>query len=166
MLKNQQFLLTRGAKMLDLQHFDPSRSRSTGDAHPRRTRMSERSHEHLSRRERQIMDVLYQRGQATAAEVQDDIPDPPSYSAVRAALRVLENKGHVRHERQSHRYVYWPTVPRRAAQRDAARRLVTTFFQGSASGAVAALLECSDELTEAEAEQLSGMIEAARREGR
>lgn len=112
------------------------------------------------------MDVLMRRGSATVAEIQQEIPDPPSYSAVRAALRVLGEKGHVTHTRRSHHYVYEPTISRTRAQRDAARRLLSTFFEGSASKAVAALLECSDDLSDEEIEQLSGMIEAARLEGR
>ena len=124
------------------------------------------THEHLSRRERQIMDILYRRERATAAEIHAELPDPPSYSAVRAALRVLAEKGHVQHRRESHHYVFWPTISRSVAQRDAARRLLSTFFEGSTSKAVAALIECSDELTQKEIDQLSELIEAARREGR
>lgn len=125
-----------------------------------------RSHEHLSRRERQIMDALYRLGRATAADIQEEIPEPPSYSAVRAALRVLEDKGHVGHERRSHHYVYSPTVPAEVAQRNAARRLLDTFFEGSASKAVAALLECSDDLHPDELRELEQLVEQARREGR
>lgn len=123
-------------------------------------------HEHLARRERQIMDALYRLGRATAAEIREEIPDPPSYSAVRAALRVLEDKGHVDHERESHHYVYWPTVSAEVAQRNAARRLLDTFFEGSASRAVAALLECTDDLDAAELRQLEQLVEQARKEGR
>ena len=112
------------------------------------------------------MDVVFRTGSATAAEIHAEMSDPPSYSAVRAALRVLEQKGHLRHERRSHHYVFWPTVSRRSAQRDAARRLLTTFFEGSASGAVAALLECADDLPDEEIEELRKMIAVARREGR
>ncbi len=112
------------------------------------------------------MDVVFRRGSATAAQIRAEMPDPPSYSAVRAALRVLEQKGHLRHERRSHHYVFWPTVSRRSAQRAAARRLLTTFFEGSTSRAVAALLECAEDLPETEIEELREMIAAARREGR
>lgn len=125
-----------------------------------------KAHEHLTRRERQIMDVLYREGRASAAEIQEQIPDPPSYSAVRAALRVLEEKGHVRHERESHHYVYWPTVSAAVARRNAARRLLDTFFEGSASKAVAALLECSEELDDRELGELEALIDQAREEGR
>ena len=123
-------------------------------------------HEHLSRRERQIMDALYRLDRATAAEIQEEIPDPPSYSAVRAALRVLEDKRHVRHQRRGHHYVYGPTVPRAVARRNAARRLLDTFFEGSAPKAVAALLECSEQLSAQELDELRALVEQARREGR
>src|SRR3954466_11091420 len=93
------------------------------------SRASERG---LSRRERQIMEVIYRRGQATAAEVMEEMPDPPSYSAVRAMLRVLEEKGHLRHDQQGPRYVFLPTVPRDKARRSALKQLVRTFFDGSA----------------------------------
>src|SRR3954469_12868431 len=91
----------------------------------------------LSRRERQIMDVIYRRGQATAAEVLEDMPDPPSYSAVRAMLRLLEEKGHVRHEQDGPRYVFLPTLHRDRASRSALTHVVRTFFDGSATEAVA-----------------------------
>ena len=98
-----------------------------------------RAHE-LSRRERQIMDILYRRGRATAGEVMGDLPGEPSYSTVRTQLRVLEDKGHVRHEEDGVRYVYVPATPRRAARKSALRHLVDTFFDGSPTKAVAALL--------------------------
>src|SRR5262249_26091412 len=94
----------------------------------------------LSRRERQIMDILYRRGRATAAEVLADLTGSPSYSTVRTQLRVLEEKGHVRHEEHGLRYVYAPAVPRRAARKSALRHLMDTFFDGSAEQVVAALL--------------------------
>jgi BlaI family transcriptional regulator, penicillinase repressor len=99
---------------------------------------------HLSRRERQIMDALHAQGQATAAEVRAALPDPPSYSAVRALLRILEEKGHLKHRRKGVRYVYVPCVSRKTASRTAMRRLVATYFQGSAAQAAAALLETAD----------------------
>src|SRR3954447_8950170 len=121
----------------------------------------------LSRRERQIMDVIYQRGQATAAEVLEGIADPPGYSAVRAMLRVLEEKGHLRHEQQGPRYMFLPTVPREKARRSALRRLVQTFFDGSTEQAVAALLDLSaSRLSDAELDRLSQLIDQARKEGR
>jgi predicted transcriptional regulator len=119
----------------------------------------------LSRRERQIMDIIYRRGRATAAEVLEGLSDPPSYSSVRALLRVLENKGHVRHEHDGPRYVYLPTVPRAEARESALRHLLRTFFDGSASGAVAALLDAG-EIEDDELERLAEMIEQARKEGR
>jgi predicted transcriptional regulator len=122
---------------------------------------------HLSRRERQILDVLYRRGRATASEVLADLPDPPSYSAVRAMLRVLEDKGHARHEEQGPRYVYLPTVPRDKAKRSAVKHLLDTFFNGSAEQAMAALLDASaSQLTDAELRRMAELIEKARNEGR
>lgn len=125
------------------------------------------THLHLSRRERQIMDVIYAHGAVSVQEVVDRIPDPPSYSAVRAMLRVLEEKGHVKHREDGPRYVYLPTVPRDEASRSALRQLVRTFFDGSAEQAAAALLDMSgSELSEEELDRLSKTIEQARKEGR
>ena len=120
----------------------------------------------LSRRERQIMDVIYRRGRATVAEVLEDIPDPPGYSAVRAMLRLLEEKGHIRHEQDGPRYVFLPIVNRDKARRSALKHVVRTFFDGSATDAVAALLEADGKLSTSELDRLSAMIEQARREGR
>jgi predicted transcriptional regulator len=116
----------------------------------------------LSRRERQIMDVLYRQGRATAAEVRAGMPDPPSYSAVRATLRILEDKGAVSHESESGKYVYVPRVPRAAARQSALRSLVDTFFGGSAAEAAAALLggEAS-EITSEELDRLAKLVEKA-----
>ncbi|HEV3023524.1 MAG TPA: BlaI/MecI/CopY family transcriptional regulator [Pirellulales bacterium] len=122
---------------------------------------------HLSRRERQIMDVTYRRGRATAAEVHADLPDRPSYSAVRALLRVLEEKGHVRHEQDGPRYVYLPMVPRDKARRSALRQVLKTFFDGSTTQAVAALLDMSAaQLSHDDLDRLTQLIEQARSEGR
>ena len=121
---------------------------------------------HLSRRERQIMEIVYELGRASAVEVRAHMPDPPSYSAVRAMLRILEDKGHLRHEQDGPRYVFLPTVPREEASETALRRLVRTFFGGSPEGAMAALLDLeSDRLDEKALERLSEMIEEAKREG-
>ena len=121
----------------------------------------------LSRRERQIVDVLYRLGDATAQDVLDQLPDPPSYSAVRALLRILEEKGHVKHRRDGPRYVYTPTVPRERARVSALRQLVGTFFDGSAGAAAAALLDLSrDDLSEEELAQLEELVVRARKEGR
>jgi BlaI family transcriptional regulator, penicillinase repressor len=121
----------------------------------------------LSRRERQIMDVLYRDRQATAAEVLAALPDPPSYSAVRAMLRILETKGHVRHVADGTRYVYLPTVARERAGRPALAGVLETFFEGSTEKAVAALLELSPAgLSDEELDRLSQLIEQARLEGR
>jgi predicted transcriptional regulator len=120
---------------------------------------------HLSRRERQIMDVIYARGQATAAEVTSALPDPPSYSAVRALLRILEQKGHLRHQEDGPRYVFLPTVPRERARKSALRNLVRTFFDGSPVQAAAALIDQA-ELSDDDVARLSELIERARKEGR
>jgi predicted transcriptional regulator len=121
----------------------------------------------LSRRERQIMEAIYARGRATAAEVQEGLPDPPSYSAVRAMLTKLEAKGHVRHVQDGPRYVYVPTVPRERARVSALEGLVRTFFDGSVTRTVAALLDGSSaELTAEELDELARLIEEAREGGR
>jgi predicted transcriptional regulator len=124
------------------------------------------SHNELSRRERQIVDILYSQGRCTAAEVQSALPDPPSYSAVRAMLRILEEKGHVRHEQDGPRYVYLPTVARDNAKRSALRHMLRTFFDGSAEQAISALLDdASTNLSDAELDRLARMINQARRAG-
>ena len=121
----------------------------------------------LSRRERQIMDSVYRRGKATAAEVMADLPEAPSYSAVRTMLRLLEEKGHLQHEQDGPRYVYLPTVARENARVDALKHLVSTFFNGSAEQAMAALLEISDaNLSADQLSRMQQMIEDARSEGR
>ena len=113
------------------------------------------------------MDVIYRHGRATAAEVQAQLPDPPSYSAVRAMLRILETKGHTRHEQDGPRYVYVPTLARDKAKRSALKHLLNTFFEGSAEQVVAALLEVSgDELSEADLTKLRRLIDDARDEAR
>ena len=113
------------------------------------------------------MDILYQRGKASAAEVLAALPDPPSYSAVRAMLRVLEEKGHTRHEEQGLKYVFLPTVPRERAKRSAIKHLVDTFFNGSAEQAVAALLDgSSTSLTREELDRMTELIEKAKKEGK
>jgi BlaI family penicillinase repressor len=123
--------------------------------------------DNLSRRERQIMDVLYRRGSATAAEVQQNIPDAPSYSAVRALLRILEEKGHIKHSYDGPRYVYAPIISRPVAQKSALKQLVKTFFDGSTSNAVAALLDMSGkELSENELDRLARIVEDAKNEGK
>ena len=121
----------------------------------------------LSRRERQIMDILYQRGKSSASEVLDAMPDPPGYSAVRAMLRVLEEKGHVRHQAEGLKYVYVPTVARDKAKRSAVKHLLDTFFKDAPEQVVAALLDVSStRLTRAELDRMAEMIEKAKREGK
>lgn len=123
-------------------------------------------HRDLSRRERQILDILYKHGRATAADVQAALPEPPSYSAVRALLRILEEKGHVRHEQDGPRYMYLPTVARDNAQRSALRHILHTFFNGSAEQAISALLDdTSARLSPAELDRLARMIDTARKSG-
>jgi predicted transcriptional regulator len=128
--------------------------------------MTRDTHHDLSRRERQIVDILYARGKATAAEVQTALPEPPSYSAVRAMLRILEDKGHVKHEQDGPRYVYVPTVGRDNAKRSALHHVLKTFFDGSTEQAISALLdESAAKLSDAELDRLAHMIDQARTTG-
>lgn len=120
--------------------------------------------ETLSRRERQIMDVLHRLGQASAADIEAALPDAPSYSAVRAHLRTLEEKGHLRHETEQLRYVYFPTVNPERARKSAVRHLVETFFGGSSADAVAALIDPnSAKLKKSDLDRLAQLIEEARK---
>ncbi|MGH7500455.1 MAG: BlaI/MecI/CopY family transcriptional regulator [Longimicrobiales bacterium] len=129
--------------------------------------MSQYEHVHLTRRERQIMDVLYRRGEATVTEVQADVPDAPTYSAVRALLRKLEEKGHIEHDARGPRYVYRPTLAPEAARETALERMIRTFFDDSPGKTVAALLDLkASDLTASELDELAAMIEQARRRGR
>jgi predicted transcriptional regulator len=121
----------------------------------------------LSRREREVMDILYAKGSATAAEVRADLADPPTDAAVRATLRSLVEKGHLRYEQDGPRYVYRPTTPPGRARRRALERVLRTFFGGSVEGAMATLLELKgSRLSQQEREQLRRMIDAAEKEGR
>ena len=123
-------------------------------------------HATLSRRERQIMDILYRRGRATAAEVMAEITGDPSYSTVRTQLRVLEDKGHVHHEEHGLRYVYAPAVPRHAARKSALRHLVDTFFDGSTEQAVAALLGGqAARLSDDDLKRIADLVTKARKDG-
>jgi len=129
--------------------------------------MKKNEHIDLSRRERQIMDTIYRKEKATAAEVMDSLPDAPSYSAVRALLRILEEKGHLKHEKVGPRYVYLPTVSLDRAKKTAMRHVLSTFFEGSVSQAVAALLDIQPrDLNEEELNRLESIISEAKREGR
>jgi BlaI family transcriptional regulator, penicillinase repressor len=129
--------------------------------------MPKHPHEDLSRRERQIMDVVYRLGQATAAEVLENMPDPPGYSAVRTMLRLLEEKGYLRHDQDGPRYVYLPTLSRDKARQSALKQLVQTFFDNSTEQTVAALIDMSkSKMSNEELERLSQLIEKAREEGR
>ena len=128
--------------------------------------MSRALHTVLTRRERQIMDILFRRGRATAAEVMEELPGEPSYSTVRTQLRVLEEKGHVRHEEDGVRFIYMPAVARHAARKSALRHLVETFFDGSSEKAVAALLGGEgSKLSDEQLDRIADLIAKARREG-
>ena len=129
--------------------------------------MAGRDRQALTRRERQIMDVIYRLGRASVAEVRDGLADPPSYSTVRALLRILGEKGHVTHESDGPRYIYRATVPRETARRSAVERLLSTFFDDSTEKAVAALLDYrAGDLTDTELDRIEQMIADAREEGR
>jgi BlaI family transcriptional regulator, penicillinase repressor len=122
--------------------------------------------ETLSRRERQIMDIVYRQGEATAAQILADMSDPPSYSAIRALLRILVDKKHLQHREEGPRYVYSPTVPRQTARARALAQVVNTFFDGSALKAASALLGSSQRKpTKAELDELRTLIDAARKRG-
>lgn len=128
--------------------------------------MAKNSHKHLSRREREIMDVIYERGRATVTEVMDRLDNAPSYSAVRALLRILEEKGALRHEQQGQKYVFFPTLPREKAKRSALKRMLHVFFDGSTEAAVAALLDISQtRLTDEEWDRLKALVEEAKKRG-
>jgi predicted transcriptional regulator len=120
----------------------------------------------LGPRERQIMDAVFRLGKASVAEVRRELPDPPSYSAVRAILGILEEKGLLHHGRDGLRYIYQPTMPRGAAQQSALRHLVRTFFDGSPERAAAALLAMSDSMTPRDVKRLTQLIDRAKAEGR
>lgn len=121
----------------------------------------------LSRRERQIMDLVYRHGSATAADIHRQLPDPPVAAAVRTMLRILEEKGHLRHEKDGQRHVYYPMTPRSVAQRSAVRHMVGTFFGGSRAAAIAALLDENDRpLSDDERVELSNVIKRLRTEGK
>lgn len=128
--------------------------------------MSASPNRDLGRRERQIMDVVYQMGRASVGDVRDQLPDPPSYSAVRAMLNLLEDKGHLTHEQDGLRYVYKPTAARSQLRRSALRHVVQTFFDGSPTTAVAALLEMAGELSASDRARLAKMISQAKAEGK
>ena len=129
--------------------------------------MTEQKQLQLGRRERQIMDVIYRRGRASVTEVLADLPDPPTYSAVRGMLRLLEEKGYVRHEQEGLKYVYVPADDTRQVRANALQHMVKTFFGGSPEQAVAALLEMPDsKLSARDKQYLSQLIKKAKQEGR
>ena len=126
-----------------------------------------RGQKNLSRRERQIMDIVYELKEATVVQVLEKLPSPPGYSAVRALLRVLENKGHLAHRQEGPRYIYTPTLPRERARRGALRHLLKTFFDNSTEDVVTALLDISEEnLSEEDYGRLLELVKKAQREGR
>lgn len=129
--------------------------------------MNNRNQESLSRRERQIMNIIYQKGCASAAEVLNNLTDPPSYSAVRAKLRILEEKGHLKHKQQGPRYVFYPRISREKAKRTAIKQILQTFFDGSTENAVATLLDVSkQDLSKDNLDRLTLIIDKAKKEGR
>ena len=129
--------------------------------------MAKPPHLDVSRRERQIMEVLYRKGQATVAEVLEAMPDPPSYSAVRAMLRLLEEKGHIRHKKDGKKYVFMPKVAREKVSKSALRNVLATFFDNSVEQAVASLLDLNQkDLSDEDLDRLSALIDQARKEGR
>jgi BlaI family transcriptional regulator, penicillinase repressor len=128
--------------------------------------MAKTHHSALSRRERQIMDILYRRGRASVSEVMNELSGSPAYSTVRAQLRVLEEKGHIKHEEEGLRYVYLPKVPRHTARQSILKHMVDTFFEGSAGQLMAALLGSGRRLSEEELKFMEELIEKARKEGR
>lgn len=128
--------------------------------------MAKNSHKHLSRREREIMDIIYERGRATVTDVVERLENAPSYSAVRALMRILEEKGALRHERQGHKYIFFPTVTRENAKRSALKRMLQVFFNDSTEAAVATLLDISHtKLTDEEWDRLSALVEEAKNRG-
>lgn len=129
--------------------------------------MSELSHLRLGRRERQIIEIVYQRGQASVAQVIEQMSDPPSYTSVRTMLRLLEGKGYLRHKEKGRRFVYIPVVTPGTAGRSALRNLLTTFFSNSVEKAVASLLELErGKLSSDDLDRLAELVEKARKEGR
>ena len=128
--------------------------------------MAKKPHSQLSRREREIMDIIYARGRATVTEVMERLDNAPSYSAVRALLRILEEKGALRHEQDGQKYVFLPTVTREKAKRSALKKMLQVFFDDSTEKAVAALLEISDtRLTDEEWDRLTALVEEAKKRG-
>ena len=129
--------------------------------------MRKKTLEKLSRRERQIMNIIYQNGKATVAEVLEQLPDPPSYSAIRALMRILEEKGFLKHKTDGPRYLYYPTITVKKAKQSALKHVMQTFFDDSTESVVAALLDISaSDLTDKDYERLTRLIENARKEGR
>lgn len=128
--------------------------------------MAKTNPQHLSRRERQIMDVIYNNGEATVAQVHEQIPDPPSYTSVRTLMRLLEEKGHLKHKTDGPRYIYMPTIPKTKAQQSALRQMISTFFNDSPTQAVAALLDLeSTHLSEDEINELEILLQQAKQKG-
>ena len=129
--------------------------------------MNEHNYDQLSRRERQIVDIIFQLGEATAAEVREKIPDPPSYTTVRTWLRLIEEKGYLQHHKDGPRFVYKPKWPRQKAQSSALKKLLSTFFAGSPSKAIAALIDLEgDKLSDEEIADLDGLLRKAKKKGR
>jgi BlaI family transcriptional regulator, penicillinase repressor len=129
--------------------------------------MDQKKDERLSKREQQIMDIIYRKGEVSANQVLDYLPDPPGYSAVRAMLRVLEEKGRLRHKQDGLKYIYYPTVHKEEAKESALKGLLATFFNGSAKNAVATLIDMSrDEMKDSDWNRLENLIDEAKKEGK
>jgi predicted transcriptional regulator len=126
--------------------------------------MSKRLHNELSKRERQIMDVIYRRNSASVKEVLEEIPDPPSYSAVRALINVLEGKGFLNHKKQGKKYIYLPTIPHKKAMRSAIKQLLKTYFNDSVEDAVVAIIKTKNKLSDEDFNRLTALISEARSE--
>jgi len=128
--------------------------------------MAKRHRRGFSRRERQIMDIIYERGEASAMEVLDGLPDPPSYSAIRALLRILENKGHVKHKKRGIKYIYSPVRSKKQTAQLTVKQVLKTFFDGSVEGMVAAVLDSCGKLSKSDLDRLAKLIGQARTKAR
>lgn len=151
--------------VLEASNMNDEVNSQTGTFDKEKTSM--KGQKNLSRRERQIMDIIYEQEEATAARVLELLPSPPSYSTVRALLRVLEEKGHLKHKQDGPRYVFIPTMPREEARQNALKHVLKTFFDNSTEEVIAALLDISDEeLSGEDYQRLSELIKKAQQEGR
>ena len=154
-LEKQHLSIWSNLFMLKIQHFSNCSISSIGYS----VVMSRLEKGQMSRRERQIMDIIYRLGQASAKDVQENLPDPPSYSAVRALLVTLENKGMVKHAKESRRYIYKPAIAEKKARKSALKNLISTFFEGKPENLVAALLDEEDQhLSKDQIDEIRNMV--------